>query len=76
VSIEAVLQANPEAIIAGGGAKYDVLAEWRRFPELKAVARDNLILIDGELMNRSGPRILDGTEALCKKLEEVRARRR
>lgn len=72
VSIEAVVKADPEAIIASSGEQDDVLALWRRFPGMKAVARDNLLLIDGELLNRSGPRVLDGTEALCRKLDAVR----
>lgn len=38
------------------------------FPELKAVKRGNLMLIDGSLMNRCGPRILDGAEALCREI--------
>jgi iron complex transport system substrate-binding protein len=75
VSIEAVLKANPEAIIASSGEQDDVLAAWRRFPTLKAVARGNLLTIDGELINRAGPRILDGTEALCKQLDAVRNKR-
>lgn len=72
VNIEAVLKADPEAIIASSGAREDPFIEWRRFPDLKAVARGNLMTIDGELMNRSGPRILDGVEALCKTLDAVR----
>jgi len=75
VSVEAVLKANPEAIIASTGEQDDVFAAWRRFPGLKAVAGGNLISIDGELLNRSGPRILDGTEALCKQLDAVRRKR-
>jgi hypothetical protein len=42
---------------------------------LKAVARGNLLLIDGGLMNRSGPRILDATETLCRQLDAARERR-
>jgi iron complex transport system substrate-binding protein len=72
VSIEAVIKADPEAIIASSGEQDDVLAGWHRFPGLTAVRRSNLLLIDGELLNRSGPRILDGTEALCKQLDAVR----
>lgn len=74
VDIESVLQANPDAIIASSGEQDDVLAGWRRFPGLKAVAKNNLMLIDGGLMNRSGPRILDGTEALCKQIETARGK--
>lgn len=75
VSIEAVLQANPDVILASSGEQDDVLAEWRRFPGLKAAARGNLLLIDGSLMNRSGPRILDATEALCRQLDAARRNR-
>jgi len=74
VSIEAVIKADPEAIIASGGEQDDVLAGWKRFPGMTAVKRGNLVLIDGELLNRSGPRILDGTEALCKRLDAVRVK--
>jgi iron complex transport system substrate-binding protein len=72
VSVEAVIKADPDAIIASSGEQNDVLAMWRGFPHMKAVARGNLLLIDGELLNRSGPRILDGTEALCRRLDAVR----
>lgn len=72
VSVEAVLQADPDAILAGSEAKEDAFAVWRRFPALKAVAHGRLLLIDGETLNRSSPRILDGTERLCKQLDAVR----
>ena len=75
VNEEAVLKADPEAIIASSGEQDDVFAPWRRFTGMKAVAHGNLVLIDGALMNRAGPRILDGTETLCSKLDEVRAKR-
>ncbi len=75
VGIEAVLQANPDAIIASNGATGDVLSGWRRFPHLKAVAHGNLITIDGSEMNRSGPRMLDGVEDLCRQLDRVRGKK-
>jgi iron complex transport system substrate-binding protein len=75
VSTEAVLKANPEAIIASSGEKDDPLSGWRRFPALTAVARGNLFSVDGEWMNRPSPRVLDGTEALCKHLETARRKK-
>jgi iron complex transport system substrate-binding protein len=75
VGIESVLKANPEVMIASGGAQDDPFADWRRFPALTAVARGNLFMINGELMNRAAPRVLDGTEALCKQLDAARAKR-
>ncbi|WP_332309946.1 cobalamin-binding protein [Noviherbaspirillum autotrophicum] len=75
VNIETVLQANPDAIIASSGEQDDVFGAWRRFPKLKAVAHGNLLLVDGGLLNRSGPRILDGAETLCRQLDAVRDKR-
>lgn len=75
VSIEAVVNADPDVIIASSGEQDDVLAGWGRFPRLKAVSRANLLLIDGSTINRAGPRILDGVEALCRQLDGARARR-
>ncbi|HEY0847440.1 MAG TPA: cobalamin-binding protein [Noviherbaspirillum sp.] len=75
VSVEAVLKANPEAIIGSTGEQKDVMATWKRFPSLKATARGNLLTVDGDLLNRSGPRILEGTEALCKQLDIARNNR-
>jgi len=75
VNEEAVIKADPEAIVASSGEQDDVFAPWRRLGGLKAVARGNLVSIDGNLMNRAGPRILDGTEDLCRKLDAVRAKR-
>lgn len=75
VDIESVLKANPQAIVASSGAKDDPFADWRRFPQLKAVASNNLLTVNGELLNRASPRILDGTEELCRRLEEVRRKR-
>lgn len=75
VSVEAVLAANPEAIVASSGANDDAFAPWRHFLRLTAVTRGNLFSIDGELMNRAAPRILDGVEALCRQLDTARRKR-
>lgn len=75
VSIEAVLQENPEVIIAGS-SEDDALAGWRRFPGTTAVERGNLFSIKSDLLTRAGPRVLDGTEALCRQLDVARSRRK
>ena len=74
VSLEAVLSLNPQAIIASSGEKQDVLSEWLQFPRLFAVNKDNLFIVDGNWINRSGPRILDGVESLCKNLNIARSK--
>lgn len=75
---EAVLAADPEAIIASGmgEARPEWLDEWRQWPQLLAVKRGNLFFIHPDLIQRHTPRLLDGAERLCGELEEARGRRR
>ncbi|MCX4159863.1 MULTISPECIES: cobalamin-binding protein [Paraburkholderia] len=81
VSTEAVLAANPEAIVtASQGATapdhpLSQLDTWRAWPALTAVARNNLFAIDGDLINRPAPRIAQGAAQLCEDLDTARSRR-
>jgi iron complex transport system substrate-binding protein len=75
VSIESVLQQNPEAIVVTSSGNEDVQSTWRRFPDLTAVARGNVFPINVDWLTRGGPRILDGAETLCKQLDLARQRR-
>lgn len=75
VNVEAVLKADPEVIMTTDGEKQDALADWLRFTKLAAVAKSNLYTVKGDWINRSGPRILDGTEAVCKFLDSARKKR-
>lgn len=74
VSTEAVLAGNPEVIIAGGMGERNAswLESWKKWPRLKANAKGNLFFIDPNLLQRHTPRLLDGAEVLCEKLEEAR----
>lgn len=77
VGIEAVLQDDPEVILAGARSKEeDSVAMWRAFPAMTAVRRANLMQVDGNLLNRSGPRMIAGAAALCEKLELARKHRK
>ena len=77
VSAEAVIAANPEAIVATGMAsgRPDWLDAWKAWPQLTAASRDNLFAITPELITRHTPRILDGVEQLCAQLAAARRRR-
>jgi iron complex transport system substrate-binding protein len=81
VSTEAVIAANPEAIVtaSAGATKPDAplakLDSWHTWPSLTAVARNNLFAIDGDLIDRPAPRIAQGAEQLCEDLEVARSRR-
>ena len=75
VGVEAVLQADPEAIFGTAEKDYGGINLWRQYPRMQAVKRDNLFTLNGELLNRAGPRMVPGTLALCEKLEQARQRR-
>ena len=77
VGVEAVLAADPEAIVASGMGKNTPvgLEDWRRWKHMKAVARGNLFFVPSDLMHRPTPRLLDGAELLCRQLETARGRR-
>ena len=75
VSIEAVLQENPEAIFATAEKNYSGVSMWKPYGTLTAVRNDNLFTIDGNLLNRAGPRMIAGAAQLCEKLELARSHR-
>jgi iron complex transport system substrate-binding protein len=78
VTVEAVIAANPEAIIASGmgDSRPEWLDDWKKWTSIEAVKRDNLFFVQPELIQRHTPRILEGTELLCQHLETVRTRRK
>ena len=77
VTVEAVVAANPEAIVASGmgEARPDWLDDWKRWTTIEAVARNNLFFVPPELIQRHTPRLLDGAEQLCRHLDTARKRR-
>ena len=77
VTVEAVIAANPETIIASGmgDSRPEWLDDWKKWTGIEAVKRDNLFFVPPELIQRHTPRLLEGAEILCKHLETVRGRR-
>jgi iron complex transport system substrate-binding protein len=71
VSAEAVAKANPDAILMTD-SESSSLDRWRALPTLKATRFDNLFSIDGTLVNRAGPRVIEGATQLCEKIEMAR----
>ena len=77
VSIEAVLDADPEVIgtAALGTPAEAGLGLWFGWPHLKAVARGNFYVVDPDLLTRATPRILDAAAQVCTALDGARSRR-
>ncbi|MDF3036895.1 MAG: btuF, partial [Paucimonas sp.] len=72
----AVLKANPEVIISGDKGRLDTLIQWKRFKRMTAVVRNNLFTVDADAVARSGPRVADGAEAVCRHIDEARQKRK
>jgi len=76
VSEEAVLSADPEAIVAPvyeGGS--NDLERWSKWPGMRAVARGNLFTVAADDLSRATPRLADGVEKLCEALDTARDHR-
>lgn len=76
VSVEEVLAADPDAIVAAPSDPSDRSweAAWRRFTRLRAVRDASLVTVRRDDMHRHGPRAFAATERLCSLLDAVRTR--
>lgn len=76
-SLEAVIEADPEAMLTTGrpGELREHFGTWLDWPLLTAVARSNLVLLPPEHISQHTPRILDGVQTICAAFDQARARR-
>jgi len=66
VSIEAVLAADPQVIIATGvPQRFDPARYWARAPGLVAVSAGRVYLLHPDWITRATPRVLVGMRAVC-----------
>ncbi|MCR8922499.1 cobalamin-binding protein [Dasania sp. GY-MA-18] len=74
LSVESVLHANPQVIIASGMGveRPEWLDVWLEWPQLQAVVNKQLYFIPPDILQRHTPRILQGAEIMCQKLELAR----
>jgi iron complex transport system substrate-binding protein len=72
LSVERVLEMRPEVILVSSmGEKTDAAQElrrWARWKEIPAVATGRLHVVDGDLIDRPSPRVLDGLEELAARI--------
>lgn len=65
-SMEKLVEQDPEIILSTIQANPDGLAETPGYKELTAIKENRLIVLDDNLINRAGPRLIEGLEALAK----------
>lgn len=77
INIESILQRDPEAIIASGmsESRPEWLDDWKNWPALTAVERDNLFFVHPDHIQRHTVRQLLAIKEICRQLEVARRRR-
>jgi iron complex transport system substrate-binding protein len=74
VSHEAVIAANPQALLAPAGPEApDPLSIWRKWGGMQAVSSDALFLLPADEISRATPRMLDAVAEGCERLNELRS---
>lgn len=76
VNLEAILLRDPEIIIASGidERRPPWLDSWSQWPSISAVKNAQLTFVDPDLTQRHSPRVLQGAEIICRKIEQARQR--
>ena len=74
ISVESVLRANPQVIIASGmdKARPEWLDDWREWSAITAVKNDQLYFIPPDILQRHTPRIIEGATLMCEELQQAR----
>lgn len=75
VDVEAVVERDPEVLLASTDAGLDAFDEWRRWPAMAANRYDNRFLMPADEIGRATPRLVTAGKAVCEALDEARVRR-
>lgn len=70
VSWEAVIDARPDVIVSGAGSM-DWKARWQRWQEVPAVRKGYLFTANPDLLERPGPRLVEGVAQICQYLHSA-----
>ena len=76
VDVEAVLQRNPEVLLASEDAQPDAFSEWLRWPALAANRYNNRYYMPAGEIGRATTRLVQAGQTLCKTLDQGRLNRR
>ena len=75
VSVEAVLERDPEVMLASSDAGSAAFDEWDRWTDLSATRYGNRFLMPADEIGRPTPRLLQAAEAVCEALDTARRNR-
>jgi iron complex transport system substrate-binding protein len=74
IGIEAVIAANPQAIISTDDTVPDAAAEWSRWRHIEAVRSGNVYTLRSDDIARATTRLTVAAEAVCRTLDTARER--
>ncbi|MCP3675436.1 MAG: ABC transporter substrate-binding protein, partial [Gammaproteobacteria bacterium] len=74
VSLEDVLSKNPEVILIPyhSAKTWEKTQIWHKWKNIDAVKNKMIRVLDGDLINRFGPRAVEGLESLCVAINSAR----
>jgi iron complex transport system substrate-binding protein len=75
ISVEAVIEHNPEVMLASTDAGDNAFGEWQRWPNLTAVSSGNQYIMPADEIGRATPRLIIAGEAVCEALHTARSKR-
>jgi len=75
VSVEAVVERDPEVMFASSDAADGAFDEWDRWPHIAANRYNNRFLMPADEIGRATPRLLIAAKAVCDALQVARANR-
>lgn len=74
VSVESILKRDPDLILVSDDSQ--IFSEsklfWQLYPQLSAVKKGHIFFVNPDWVERPGPRILNGMEWVCRKIDQVR----
>lgn len=75
IDVEAVIDRDPEVMLAAEDAGPDAFGEWDRWPNIASNRYGNRFLLPGDEISRPTPRVLTAGAAICDALQSARERR-
>lgn len=76
IAVEAVIERDPEVMLASTDAGSDAFVEWERWPQIAANRLGNRFIVPADEIGRATTRLVIAGEALCAALQTGRERRR
>ena len=75
IDVEAVIDRDPEVMLAATDAGADAFSEWDRWPNVASSRYGNRFLVPADEISRPTPRVLTAGAAICDALQTAREQR-